>query len=132
MLCSRAVLAQMLKRHYGKIISISSGVAKMGAPGFEAYTACKSAIGGFTKSLALEFATSGINVNCIAPGFLTTNFGGGQPPSNLLPMVERLVPQKRLTLPQDIANMVAFLASDVSSNITGQVYSVDGGYTMTS
>jgi NAD(P)-dependent dehydrogenase (short-subunit alcohol dehydrogenase family) len=46
----------MLKRHYGKIISISSGVAKMGAPGFEAYTACKSAIGGFTKSLALEFA----------------------------------------------------------------------------
>jgi 3-oxoacyl-[acyl-carrier protein] reductase len=132
MLCSRAVLTQMLQRHYGKIISLSSGVAKMGAPGFEAYTACKSAIAGFTKSLALEFAASGINVNCIAPGFLATNFGGGQPPSNLPAMAERLVPQKRLTLSQDIANMAAFLASDVSSNITGQMYSVDGGYTMTS
>jgi NAD(P)-dependent dehydrogenase (short-subunit alcohol dehydrogenase family) len=132
MLCCRAVLPQMLKGRYGKIVSISSGVAKNGAPGFEAYTACKSGIAGFTKSLALEFATSGINVNCIAPGFLATNFGGGQPSGNLQSMAERLVPQKRLTLPQDIANMAAFLASDVSANITGQMYSVDGGYTMTS
>ena len=133
MICSQAVLPNMLHRKYGKIISISSGVAKNGAPNFEAYAACKAGIAGFTKSLAGELATSGINVNCIAPGFIATNFGGDyQPAESLQQMVNRLVPQKKATRVEDIANMAAFLASDVSESIIGQMYSVDGGYTMTS
>ncbi len=133
MVCTQAVLPQMLERKYGKIISISSGVAKNGAPNFEAYAACKAGIAGFTKSLALALATSGINVNCIAPGFIKTNFGGGsQPPDTWEKSIDRHVPQKRATTSQDIANMAAFLASDVAISIIGQMYSVDGGYTTSS
>jgi NAD(P)-dependent dehydrogenase (short-subunit alcohol dehydrogenase family) len=132
MICTQAVLPQMLQRKYGKIVSISSGVSKHGAPNFEAYAACKAGIVGFTKSLALALATSGINVNSIGPGFVETNFGGGKPPGNRQEMIDSQVPQKKATTPQDIANMAAFLASDVSINIIGQIYSVDGGYTMSS
>ena len=133
MVCTQAVLPHMLERKYGKIVNISSGVAKNGAPNFEAYAACKAGIAGFSKSLALALATSGINVNCIAPGFVKTNFGGGsQPAANWEEMISRHVPQKRATRPEDIANMAAFLASDVSTSIIGQMYSVDGGYTTTS
>jgi NAD(P)-dependent dehydrogenase (short-subunit alcohol dehydrogenase family) len=131
MLCVKAVLPQMLERHEGKIINITSSVSRSGAPTFEAYAACKSGIVGFTKSLALEYATSGVNFNCVAPGVLDTNFGGRQPQANHLLMVERIVPQKKATLPQDIANITAFLASNVAANILGQTFSVDGGYTMT-
>ena len=132
MFCTKAVLPQMLERKYGKIINISSGSVKCGAPNFEAYAAAKSGILGFSKSLALAVATSGINVNCVAPGCAVTNFVGGKMSPELQMMIDTKVPQKRPTTPQDIANMVAFLASDVSSNITGQTYSVDGGLTMSS
>jgi NAD(P)-dependent dehydrogenase (short-subunit alcohol dehydrogenase family) len=130
-ICTKAVLPQMLERQWGKIINISSGTAKCGGPNYEAYAACKSGIGGFSKSLALAVATSGINVNCIAPGCAVTNFVGGNMSPGLQAMIDTKVPQKRPTTPRDIANMVAFLASDVSSNITGQMFSVDGGLTMT-
>jgi NAD(P)-dependent dehydrogenase (short-subunit alcohol dehydrogenase family) len=132
MICTHAVLPQMIQRKYGKIINISSGVAKRGAPNFEAYAACKAGIAGFTKSLALALAASGINVNCVAPGFVWTNFGGGPPSDNWQETINRSVPQKKATSAQDIANMTAFLASDVSMSIIGQMYSVDGGYTTTS
>ena len=133
MICIQAVLPGMLERRYGKVINISSGVAKHGAPNFEAYAACKAGIGGLTKSLALARATSGINVNCIAPGFVKTNFGvGSLPADNWQETVERAVPQKRATAPEEIASMAAFLASDVSASVLGQMYSVDGGFTMTS
>jgi NAD(P)-dependent dehydrogenase (short-subunit alcohol dehydrogenase family) len=131
MLCSKAVLPNMLERNYGKIINISSGAAKRGGPFVEAYGAAKSGVGGFTKSLAISVAAQGINVNCIAPAIAVTNFIGGK----MTPGVERMIeeiPQKRATVPQDVANMVAFLASDVSSHVVGQMYSVDGGSTVTS
>ncbi len=137
MLLIKLVLPGMLERQYGKIINISSGTARMGAPTFEAYAACKAGIGGLTRSLALELATSGINVNCVAPGAANTGFPGGvvkRPDpgdkNQHNELVESRVPQRRATSPQDIANMVAFLASDVASNITGQMYGVDGGLTM--
>jgi NAD(P)-dependent dehydrogenase (short-subunit alcohol dehydrogenase family) len=132
MLCARAVLPQMLARKYGKIINISSGTAKAGAPGFEAYASCKAGIGGFTKSLALSVATEGVNVNCVAPGFVDTNFGGRKGAMNFLDTVKKVVPQQKPTTAQDIANMAVFLASEVSANITAQMFSVDGGYTRTS
>jgi len=131
MLCVHAVLPGMIAQHYGKIVNISSATAKHGAPSFEAYSSCKAGLMGFTKSLALSLATTGINVNCVAPGFVDTNFGGRQQASGFLDTVDKVVPQKKPTTPQDIANMTVFLASDVSANIIGQVYSVDGGFTMT-
>lgn len=131
MICAKAVLPNMLERKTGKIVNISSGAAKRGGPFVEAYGAAKSAVGGFTKSLALAIASQGINVNCIAPAIAVTNFIGGK----MTPGVQRMIdeiPQKRATVPQDVANMVAFLASDVSAHVTGQMFSVDGGSTTTS
>jgi len=130
MLCAKAVLPNMLERKYGKIINISSGAAKRGGRFVEAYGAAKSAVGGFTKSLALAIAAQGINVNCIAPAIAVTNFIGGKLTPGVQQMIDE-IPQKRATTPQDIANMVAFLASDVSAHVTGQMYSVDGGSTTT-
>ena len=130
MLCARAALPDMLERGYGKIIATSSGAAKRGGPGVEAYGASKAGVGGFIKSLALSVAAQGVNVNCIAPAIAVTNFIGGK----MNPGVERMIeeiPQKRATVPQDVANLVAFLASDVSSHITAQMISVDGGSTTT-
>ncbi len=130
MLCARAVLPDMLERGYGKIIATSSGAAKRGAPGVEAYGASKAGVGGFCKSLALSVASRGVNVNCVSPAIAVTNFIGGK----MNPGVERMIeeiPQKRATVPQDVANTVAFLASDVSSHITAQMISVDGGSTTT-
>jgi NAD(P)-dependent dehydrogenase (short-subunit alcohol dehydrogenase family) len=131
MICAKAVLPNMLERGSGKIIATSSGAAKRGGPGVEAYGASKSAVGGFTKSLAISVAAQGINVNCIAPAIAVTNFVGGKMSPGIERMIEE-IPQKRATVPQDVANLVAFLASDVSSHITGQMISVDGGSTTTS
>jgi NAD(P)-dependent dehydrogenase (short-subunit alcohol dehydrogenase family) len=130
MLCARAVLPNMLERGYGKIIATSSGAAKRGGPGVEAYGAAKAGVGGFTKSLALSVAAQGVNVNCIAPAIAVTNFIGGKMNPGVEKMIEE-IPQRRATVPQDVANLVAFLASDVSSHITAQMISVDGGSTTT-
>jgi 3-oxoacyl-[acyl-carrier protein] reductase len=120
----------MLERGSGKIIATSSGAAKRGGPGVEAYGAAKSAVGGFTKSLALAVAAQGVNVNCVAPAIAVTNFIGGKISPGVQMMIDE-IPQKRATVPQDVANLVTFLASDVSSHITGQMISVDGGSTVT-
>ncbi|MBN2239138.1 MAG: SDR family oxidoreductase [Dehalococcoidales bacterium] len=130
MLCARAVLPYMLERNYGKIIATSSGAAKRGAPGVEAYGASKAGVGGFCKSLALSVAARGINVNSVAPAIAVTNFIGGKISPGVQMMIDE-IPQKRATVPQDVANVVAFLASDVSSHITAQMISVDGGATTT-
>ena len=131
MICAKAVLPNMLERKSGKIIATSSGAAKRGGPGVEAYGASKSGVGGFTKSLALSVAAQGINVNCVAPAIAVTNFIGGKMNPGVQRMIDE-IPQKRATVPQDVANLVAFLASDISSHITGQMISVDGGSTTTS
>jgi 3-oxoacyl-[acyl-carrier protein] reductase len=129
-ICSHAIVGQMLSRKSGKIINVSSIAVKVGFPMAEGYTAAKAGIIGFTRSLAKEMAPSGINVNCIVPGFVPTAFGGGVPP-DMVKKVEENIPVRRAGTPQDIANLVAFLVSDVSSFITGQTISIDGGETMT-
>jgi len=129
--CSKAVLPQMLSRKSGKIINIASGVGKSGMPNNSVYAATKAAVIGFTKSLAAEVAPSGINVNCVAPGISATNFIRGPDGSirdpNMLERVRATIPLGRTTEPQDIANMVTYLASDVASDIVGQPFSVEGG-----
>jgi NAD(P)-dependent dehydrogenase (short-subunit alcohol dehydrogenase family) len=125
--CVKAVLPHMLKQKSGKIITIASVNIKKGFPTTSIYAAAKTGIVGFTQVLANEVAASGINVNCIAPGLGLTNFGaGGAPPGGYETVIQG-IPNKRTTTPQDIANTVAFLVSDVSSDIVGQTISVDGG-----
>jgi 3-oxoacyl-[acyl-carrier protein] reductase len=125
--CSKAVLGQMVSRQSGKIINISSIGAQKGIPHAIIYNAAKAAVVSFTKSLGVGVAASGINVNSVAPGLGLTGFGGGSQPPGFLESAKERIPLKRTTTPQDIANVVTFLASDVSSDIVGQNIGVDGG-----
>jgi 3-oxoacyl-[acyl-carrier protein] reductase len=125
--CIKAVLPHMLSQKSGKIITVASVNVIKGFPTTSIYAAAKSGIVGFTKVLANEVAASGINVNCIAPGLGLTNFNPGGAPPGGFDAVIQAIPKKRTTTPQDIANTVAFLVSDVSSDIVGQTISVDGG-----
>jgi NAD(P)-dependent dehydrogenase (short-subunit alcohol dehydrogenase family) len=127
--CTRAVLEQMISRQSGKIISVASTVAKTGGAMMSVYGAAKGGVSIFTKGLAAEVAALGINVNCIAPGPGNTGFTSLAPPG-FLDKIVATIPAQKYTTPQDIGNAVAFLASDVSSDIVGQTLSVDGGMTM--
>ncbi len=130
MICTKAVIGHMVSQKSGKIVNISSVAAKLGAPYSSSYAAAKSGIIGLTKSLALEVSNLGINVNAVAPGLGLTNFVKNDPPEFLNDLREH-TPTKRANTPEDIAHMVAFLVSDVSRNIVGQTFSVDGGFSMT-
>ena len=127
--CTKATIGQMLEHRWGKIINISSVAARLGAPNSSSYAAAKAGVIGLTKSLALEMSHLGINVNCIAPGLGLTNFVRNDPPEFIESLTSH-IPTRRANTPEDIGNMVAFLASDVSRNIVGQTFSVDGGFSM--
>jgi 3-oxoacyl-[acyl-carrier protein] reductase len=129
LICTKAILSHMIARRSGKIINISSGVGKTGMAMATVYAAAKAGAIGFTKGLAAEVAALGINVNSVAPGISMTNFVRDSPPA-LLDRFRTTIPLGRTAVPQDIANMVAFLASDVASDIVGQTFSVDGGRVM--
>lgn len=129
--CTKAVLPTMIKQKYGKIVNIASiAGTTVGYVGLTHYSASKAAILGFTKAAALELAPYGININAIAPGpvetpGMHTSLNGG----TLDPIIQT-IPIRRLAQPTDIANLAVFLASDESSNITGQCIISDGGYTL--
>ena len=125
--CVKAVLPHMLSRKSGKIIMVASVNVLKGFPTTSTYAAAKTGIVGFSRVLANEVASSGINVNCIAPGLGLTNFSAGGGPPGGFDAIIQTIPIKRTTTPQDIANTVAFLVSDVSSDIVGQTIFVDGG-----
>ena len=105
--CTKAVLDQMVKRKSGKIISISSTVAKVGGADTAVYGATKGGIASFTKGLATELATLGINVNSVAPGPGITGFASKAPPE-FLNTITKMIPLGKTTTPQDVGNMVAF------------------------
>jgi NAD(P)-dependent dehydrogenase (short-subunit alcohol dehydrogenase family) len=129
LLCAQGVLPSMMERKYGKIINISSGSAKLHHPVVSTYPIAKGGLDVFTRYLATMVIGSGITVNSVAPGWSLTNFVKGDKEE----FKQRFLPETpigRGTEPQDIANVVAFLASDVSADIVGQVISVDGGSTM--
>ncbi|MDD5701929.1 MAG: SDR family NAD(P)-dependent oxidoreductase [Dehalococcoidales bacterium] len=127
--CTKAVLEHMVPRKSGKIINISSLGAKTGGDHSTVYSAAKAGIVSFTKGLATEVAPLGINVNCIAPGVGLTNFVRNAPRDVIDELINK-TPSRKTATPQDIANAVAYLASDVSIDIVGQTISVDGGLTM--
>jgi NAD(P)-dependent dehydrogenase (short-subunit alcohol dehydrogenase family) len=132
MLVSQAVIPAMLEKKYGKIVNVSSSSARIVHPGVAMYTIAKGAVYIFTRQLAKTYIAQGINCNSVAPGWsLDTDFvkGGAAAKERIKPMFMAETPIGRGTAPDDIANMVAFLASDVSGDIVGQVISVDGGST---
>lgn len=129
MLCAQAVLPGMLEQGYGKIVNISSGIVRIVHPVVSAYSMAKGGVEIFTRQLAKIVIGQGINVNSVASGWSLTNFDKRD--KELLKA--RFLPETpigRGTEPQDIANAVAFLVSDVASDIVGQVVTVDGGSTM--
>lgn len=131
LICTKAVLPQMISRKYGKIINISSGAGKGGQVDRSIYSAAKGAVITFTRVLAKEVAASGINVNCILPFVADTHFIRDRSnPQEFLKMAASMVPMGRTSTLQDVANAVAFFASDVSSYIEGQTLNVNGGFAM--
>lgn len=129
--CTKAVLPTMIKQKYGKIVNIASiAGTTVGYVGLTHYCASKAGIMGFTKAAALELAQFGINVNAIAPGPVETPGMEAALNGGTLEPIIQTIPIKRIGRPIDIANLVVFLASDESSNITGQCIVSDGGYTI--
>lgn len=133
-LMCRAVIPGMLERGQGAIVNTSSAMALMTEPGYEAYTTSKAGIIGLTKALAVSYATQGIRVNAICPGWIDTPMNqrlaeelGGI--DNLTPIILRQQPNGRMLSPREVGNAVAFLASDLASGITGAILTVDGGAT---
>jgi NAD(P)-dependent dehydrogenase (short-subunit alcohol dehydrogenase family) len=131
-LMSRAVIPGMLERGKGAIVNTSSVMALMTEPGYEAYTTSKAGIIGLTKALAVSYATQGIRVNAICPGWIDTPMNqqlaeelGGV--DNLTPIILRQQPNGRMLSTREVGNAVAFLASDLASGITGAILTVDGG-----
>ena len=125
--CTKCVLPYMINKKSGKIINISSMWGQAGASCEVHYSASKAAVIGFTKALAKEVGPSGINVNCIAPGVIMTDMNNCYSEETLDALKEE-TPLERIGAPEDIADTAAFLASDNSSYITGQVIGVNGGF----
>jgi 3-oxoacyl-[acyl-carrier protein] reductase len=123
---TRAVIKGMMKRRSGRIVNISSIVGLTGNKGQANYAASKAGLIGFTKSVAKEYASRNILVNCIAPGFIETDMTASLPDAARASLLEEIA-LGRLGRPEDVAGTVLFLASDLAAYITGQVLVVDGG-----
>lgn len=125
----KAVSRTMMKQRKGCIVNISSVVGLMGNAGQMNYAASKAGVIGMTKSLARELASRSVTVNAVAPGFIDTDMTASLPQAATDKLKEQ-IPAARFGAPEDVANAVAFLASDAAAYITGQVLCVDGGMCM--
>ena len=124
--CSRAAVRLMMRARVGRIINLASVVAEAGNPGQTVYSASKAALIGLTKTLAREYASRGITVNAVAPGFIDTDMTKNLPEDAKKYMITQ-VPLGRIGQPEDVAAAVLFLCSDEASYVTGQVLRVNGG-----
>jgi 2-hydroxycyclohexanecarboxyl-CoA dehydrogenase len=130
-----AVLPGMVERRYGRVVNIASDAARVGSTGEAVYAACKSAMLGFSKTLAREHARHGITLNVVCPGPTNTNLladflKGADNPDKLMEAFRRSIPLGRIGAPDDLPGTIAFFASDDAAYVTGQVISVSGGLSM--
>jgi 3-oxoacyl-[acyl-carrier protein] reductase len=128
-LCTRAALRPMIRARWGRIVNVSSVVGLVGNAGQANYAASKAGIIGFTKSVAREVAQRGITVNAVAPGYVETELTGSLP-ENVKDQIRGQVPMGRFGEPEEVAEVVAFLAGETAGYVTGQTIAVDGGMTM--
>jgi 3-oxoacyl-[acyl-carrier protein] reductase len=128
-LCTREAIKTMSRQRYGRIVNIASIVAFMGNPGQANYSASKAGIVGLTKTTAKEYAKRGITANAVAPGFIMTAMTEALP-EKVREEMKNAIPMDRLGAVEDVANAVAFLASDEASYVTGNVIHVNGGMYM--
>ena len=127
--CMKAASRPMMKQRFGRIINISSVVAYMGNPGQVNYAASKAGLVGLTKAAARELASRQITVNAVAPGFIATEMTANLPEKVQDQMLAQ-IPLNRFGAPEDVAAVVAFLASDAAAYITGEVIHINGGLIM--
>ena len=126
---TKAFIKNMIKNRYGRIINISSISGLMGNPGQVNYSSAKAGLSGFTKSLAKEVGSRNITVNSVAPGFIETDMTSFLDEGSKNTIIKD-IPLNRLGSPEDVSELVAFLAGDESQYITGQTISIDGGLFM--
>ncbi|WP_368198406.1 3-oxoacyl-[acyl-carrier-protein] reductase [Bacillus pumilus] len=127
--CTKAVTRQMMKQRSGRIINLASVVGVCGNPGQANYVAAKAGVIGLTKTTAKELATRHITVNAVAPGFISTDMTD-KLDENVQTEMLKQIPLARFGAPEDISNVVVFLASEGAGYITGQTIQVDGGMVM--
>jgi 3-oxoacyl-[acyl-carrier protein] reductase len=123
---AKAAIRHMMRKRTGRIVFLSSVVAESGNPGQAVYSASKAALLGLTKTLAREYASRGVTVNAVAPGFIATDMTAGLPEDVKKKIVEQ-TPLARIGSPEEVAAAVAYLASDEAGYVTGQVIRVNGG-----
>jgi len=126
---ARGALRGMLRTGFGRVVNVSSVVALRGNPGQANYVAAKAGLIGLTKALAREYAAKGVTVNAVAPGFIESDMTAALTPE-LRDAYLKEIPAGRFGTPQDVANAVAFLASDEAAYVNGQTLVVDGGMVM--
>jgi len=121
---TQPLVLPMIRTRWGRIVSITSIAAEIGNRGQVNYAAAKGAVHSASRSLARELGSRGVTVNCVSPGLIETPMSAGAFDAAF---VERMIPLQRMGTPEDVAGVVAFLASDAASYITGQVIPVNGG-----